>query len=92
VGILNSKFISYYVKNFITSTHTLQINDGRLIPIFVPNKVFAKDFENIIDKILTKKHQDPAADTNNLEAEIDRMVYDLYGLTEEEREIVEESV
>jgi hypothetical protein len=29
------------------------------------------------------------ADTTTLEAEIDRMVYDLYGLTEEERKIVE---
>ena len=32
------------------------------------------------------------ADTSTLEAEIDRMVYDLYGLTEEEKEIVEEGV
>ena|GEM_PF-4517937 len=29
------------------------------------------------------------ANTTSLEAEIDRMVYDLYGLTEEERKIVE---
>ena len=28
--------------------------------------------------------------TSTLEAEIDEMVYDLYGLTEEERRIVEE--
>jgi hypothetical protein len=39
-----------------------------------------------------QKQQDSAADTSALEAEIDRMVYDLYGLTEEEREIVEGGV
>jgi hypothetical protein len=40
-------------------------------------------------KHLQQKQQDPAADTSALEAEIDRIVYELYGLTEEEREIVE---
>ena len=43
-------------------------------------------------KILHQKQQDPSADTSALEAEIDRMVYDLYGLTEEEVRIVEGSV
>ena len=42
--------------------------------------------------ILQQKQQDPTADTSALEAEIDRMVYNLYGLTEEEREIVEGGV
>jgi adenine-specific DNA-methyltransferase len=32
---------------------------------------------------------DPRADTTVLEAEIDRLVYELYGLTEEEIKIVE---
>ena len=41
---------------------------------------------------LQQKQQDPSADTSALEAEIDRMVYDLYGLTEEEVGIVEDSV
>lgn len=33
-----------------------------------------------------------SADTSILEAGIDRLVYDLYGLTEEEIAIVEESI
>ena len=41
---------------------------------------------------LQQKQQDPNADTSALEAEIDRMVYDLYGLTEEEVKVVEDSV
>jgi len=41
---------------------------------------------------LQQKQEDPSADTRALEAEIDRMVYDLYGLTEEEIRIVEEGV
>lgn len=43
----------------------------------------------IVDKIITLKRNDPTADTNALEQEIDRLVYDLYGLTEQEIAIVE---
>jgi len=53
------------------------------------------------NQILTAKKANPQADTpekhwragtSALEAEIDRLVYELYGLTEEEIAIVEESV
>lgn len=41
-------------------------------------------------KILpTSKAKNPQADTSKLEAEIDALVYQLYGLTEEEVKIVE---
>jgi len=43
----------------------------------------------LVTRILTAKAADPAADTLALEGEIDRMVYELYGLTEEEIAIVE---
>ena len=92
IALLNSKFISYYVKNFITTTHTLQINDGRLIPIIIPKKNELKRIENDVDQIINIKNQDPTADTTFLESEIDRMVYELYGLTDEEIRIVEEGV
>ena len=48
--------------------------------------------EDPINQIITIKKQDPTADTSLLEAEIDQMVYELYGLTEEEIAIVEEAV
>jgi hypothetical protein len=44
---------------------------------------------DIVDRILAAKAADPAADTTALEREIDRIVYELYGLTEEEIAIVE---
>jgi len=45
----------------------------------------------IVDQILTAKKANPNADTTALEAEIDKLVYELYGLTDEEIAIVEES-
>jgi hypothetical protein len=48
--------------------------------------------EILVNQILAAKEADPSADTTALEAEIDQLVYQLYGLTEEEIRIVEESV
>ncbi len=42
-----------------------------------------------VDRILAAKERDPKADTTAWEREIDRLVYELYGLTEEEIAIVE---
>lgn len=42
-----------------------------------------------VDQILLLKKENPQADTTLLEQEIDAMVYELYGLTEEEIKIVE---
>ena len=46
-------------------------------------------FEDLTTQILTTKAANPTADTSALEAEIDRLVYALYGLTDEEIAIVE---
>ena len=57
------------------------------IPIHLPtNEELAEIIENI-DKILLGKNQNK--DTNLEEKEIDRLVYQLYELTEEEIKIVE---
>jgi hypothetical protein len=48
-----------------------------------------KAIADIAVKIITNKKYDPDADTSALESEIDRLVYELYGLTEEEIRIVE---
>ncbi len=95
VALLNSTFISYYIKQFITSTHTLQINDGRLIPIRIPSTENIKDIENIVDNILLiVKDDDYLSNLQKqkkvkmLEGEIDQFVYKFYDLTPEEIEIV----
>ena len=42
-----------------------------------------------MDKNIEEKKQNPAADTTDLENQIDQLVYQLYELTEEEIAIVE---
>ena len=61
------------------------------IPIPQTPSVEQRPFIHLIDHVLTAKSADPAADTDEQEAEIDWLVYGLYGLTEEEIGAVEES-
>jgi len=48
-----------------------------------------KSFVDIVKKILEKKKCDHSFCSSPLEAEINRMVYELYGLTDEEIKTVE---
>ena len=45
-----------------------------------------------MNEIIALKKANPAADTSEQEGQIDALVYQLYGLTEEEIEIVEGAV
>jgi len=87
LGILNSKIGWFLIANYCT-----EIQNGYQliweyfgnIPIFQDLVLFNK-IESLVEKILSA----PTADTALLEAEIDRLVYALYGLTEAEIALVE---
>ncbi len=63
----------------------------RLYPsnITTSNESIVKKIEALVDQILTAKKANPQADTSHWEKEIDRFVYQLYDLTEEEIRVVE---
>ena len=62
----------------------------RRTPAHPPNPpAKQRPFIRLVDSILEAKDADPLADTDEMEAEIDRLVYGLYGLTEEEIVAVE---
>ena len=44
---------------------------------------------SLVNRILSAKQADPSANTGALELRIDRLVYKLYGLTDEEIAVVE---
>ena len=59
------------------------------IPLPIVNEAGQKPITNMVEKIIDLKTVNPSADISALESEIDRLVYQLYGLTEEEIRIVE---
>lgn len=48
----------------------------------------ADQIERLVEQILAAKQMNPNADVSNQEREIDQLVYQLYGLTEEEIRII----
>ena len=95
LGLLNSKYTSYYLMNKFRDKHLaggyLAINKSTIEQL--PFKIAEDESQTIIinnvKTILKAKSANPSADTTALESEIDRLVYQLYGLTEEEIAIIE---
>ena len=94
-ALLNSKLIEFWLKHKgKMQGNNYQIDKEPLINLPLINPLVKKQDElaDLVSKIISRKQSDPKADTSALEAEIDRLVYELYGLTEEEITIVEKSV
>ncbi len=95
LALLNSKLFTFYArkKRIIRMEQgkqpQIRLDDLKNIPIKMVKSDEQKPFINLVEHILAAKRANPAADTKDLEREIDLLVYDLYGLTQEEREIVE---
>ena len=101
LGILNSQFFLFAFKNYYAGGHLGSkgvrfksefMKNFPIPPITEANQHVAEQIEMQVDKILDAKHSDPEADTSALEDEIDKLVYELYNLTEDEIAIVEGSV
>ena len=66
--------------------------ESRFIAKMPVPEISVKDQQPIIslvNRILSAKESDPKANTSALEAEVDKLVYSLYGLTKEEIKIIE---
>lgn len=95
LGLLNSKYTSYYLMNKFRDKHLaggyLAINKSTIEQL--PFKIAEDESQTIIinnvKTILKAKSANPSADTTALESEIDRLVCQLYGLTDEEIAIIE---
>ncbi len=92
LGILNSKMGWWLISKYCTAIQ----NGFQLIwkyfgqiPIPDTKGEGADAITTKVDKILSMKKSDSPTDTTSIEAEIDGLVYKLYGLTEDEIRIVE---
>jgi len=94
-GILNSKFLTFYLRENFKDKHLaggyMAINKSTLekLPLVEINKNDQDMISALVEEIQFLKRANPKADTSALEAKIDQLVYQLYGLKEEEIKIVE---
>jgi len=59
-------------------------------PITHTTEPIVSQIESLVDKILAAKKDNPQANTREWEKDIDKLVYKLYDLTEEEIKVIEE--
>ncbi len=94
-ALLNSKCIYFAMRKFYMGggiEGELKTNNLEKIPIpqiTEKNQELADKIIVLVDKILQAKEKDPKANTQQLEKEIDALVYQLYHLTDEEIKIIE---
>ena len=93
MAVLSSKLGFYIFYNFYSEITLgdvgFQYRKSSLetFPIPEPNENTLKEIEDLVDKVIEEKKNN--IDTKGLENEIDKMVYELYGLEEGEIKIIE---
>jgi len=102
-ALLNSNLISWYAYHFIygNAIRTMRFDNYHLsrLPLVEVSEINQKPFVTLVNRILAiTKDEDymsnsiKQANVKELEREINQKVYELYGLAEEERQIIEASL
>ncbi len=98
LGMLHSKLITFAFKTFYAGgglgesgyRYKKAFIERLPIPkITEKNQELADKIIALVERILKSKEKDPKANTQELEKEIDALVYQLYNLTDEEIKIIE---
>ena len=93
LGLLNSKLLHYYFRFIGVMTaggaYTLKAATIEVLPIAIGTKEQQKEIALKVESILNAKAKNKQVDVSSTESEIDRLVYNLYGLSEDEIKIVE---
>jgi hypothetical protein len=84
-----SFYFYYFIFNQAIRTMHFMPGYADRLPIQNNSKSYVKVISDKVAEALKAKKQNPNADTNELESEIDRLIYELYGLSEEEIWVVE---
>lgn len=86
LGLFNSKLFQWRFKK-TSSNNNVSTTELESLP-FRKDETIAGQIEKHVKEVLEHKKENPTTNTSSLEAEINQLVYQLYGLTEEEIGVV----
>jgi hypothetical protein len=81
LGVPSSTLLKYFVKSFVNHGVDAQLDD---LPIVIPNSAERKDVIDKITEIVQDQMKNPAHDYRLQIAELDQLIFSLYGLSEHE--------
>lgn len=88
LGVINSKLINWYFRCFSTNSNVNGYEvDNLPIPLIDIN--LQKQVAALVDEVIKSKEKSIYSNTGNLEQSIDNLIYQCFGLTEEEIAIIE---
>ena len=95
LALFNSRLMNYVYHSISQeqgkSQAQVKIKVVRSLPVVVPTEKEQLPIIALVDEILAAKAADPDADTTKQENRIDKLVYELYNLTEDKIAIVEDA-
>ncbi len=93
LGIMNSSTVRFYLDSIVSKVRggyfSLSKAYVETTPIPKVDKSSTRQITQLVNEILEKKNSDSPIDTSDLENQIDRIVYRLFELSDEEIAIVE---
>ncbi|MBQ1176457.1 MAG: N-6 DNA methylase [Paludibacteraceae bacterium] len=95
LGVINSKYAQNWF--YCNAKHRgagvdVGVEKLRSFPIPNPSKFQQEEIIMLVNNIIRKKRENPNVDISEEESKIDKLVYQLYELTDAEIKIIEESV
>lgn len=96
MALLNSRLINY-VYHFLSqekgkSQAQVKVKIVRELPVVLPSDEDRSRINELVERILSEKQNNPLADTSVLESQIDQIIYQLYRLNNDEIEVVKAGV
>lgn len=96
LGIFSSKTMEFFAAHTVDKikgdSYCLYAHYVEKFPIPQADDAARQPLRNEVAAIIARVQADPAADITAQERKIDELVYDLYGLTTEERDIIENDI
>jgi hypothetical protein len=89
LGILNSRYAEVLLSNIRGGDYHIYPEHLRNLPISLVSKEQQQPIINLVNQILSAKKENSKTETSALEKKIDKWVYDLYELTDDEIKIIE---
>ena len=94
LGLINSKLFQYLMYKLTFEKTKGAFTKAKIfhyyeLPVKIASVQEQQPIIDLVDAILAEKRQDPQADTSVAEKEIDQLVYQLYGLSEEDIKLIE---
>ncbi|MCU0445623.1 MAG: Eco57I restriction-modification methylase domain-containing protein [Microscillaceae bacterium] len=92
LGILNSSLVKFYLKNVCDRVsggfYRMKMAYINTIPVFEPQAGEDQLIADLVSQIMTMKQADYQANTTHLERQIDEKIFELYGLSENEKALI----